>query len=126
MSDMEQTGSFRADMVRKAQSAFSAATPGNVELSDADVVHAGLSCLIAQCEGRLIPVDLLEARDSRAFASGLAQACAAMGHEVAGVSVTAEGGYIVHLQGEGGDLTVDKTKSPIPTPFEKAFEENDQ
>lgn len=105
----------RDDMLREAQAAFKAASPGNIELSDADTLHAGLASLIGQCQGKLVSADRATAEIHLAFARGLAAVYEAMGLEVESVTAGPDG-FTVN--------TEDEPATPVPYAFEQAFEES--
>ncbi len=106
-------------MIREAQAAFKAASPGNIELSDEDTLHGGLASLIGQCQGKLVSADTARAEIQKAFARGLAAVYEAMGHRVESVGVSPDG-FTVNVADDG------EAPTPVPYAFERAFEENDQ
>ena len=63
----------RRDLLNKAREAFTEASDGNAPTGDANVVTAGLACLIAQCEGRLIPTATAEDIGRRRVVAAIGQ-----------------------------------------------------
>lgn len=109
---MKLNGTIRADLIREAQAALDG------KFDETATVEAALAVLIGLNQGLYIPVDHLQRHSARIYASGLAHACEALGHEV--VEVNARNGiFTVEL----GDATVEVDQVPVPEAFVKAFEE---
>ena len=63
----------RRDLLEQAREAFAKASDGRAPTADAQVVMAALSCLIAQCEGRLIPTKAAEDMGRRRVVAAVGQ-----------------------------------------------------
>ena len=116
MAEMKRNDTVRDDLIREAQDAL------GHKLSETATVEAGLAVLIGLRRGRYVPVDQLQEHMARVYASGLAHAFQALGHDVERVSVK-NGVFTIELV---GDETVEVDQVPIPAVFEEAFQETDQ
>ena len=63
----------RRDLLEQAREAFARASDGRAPTKDSHVFMAALSCLIAQCEGRLIPTKAAEDIGRRRVVAALGQ-----------------------------------------------------
>ncbi len=89
----------RSDLIDQAIDAFERATPGNVRLSVQDVLSGGLALMIERCEGRLLPLDQVQALMDKAVMTGAVDALRMVGVDAVGARQTDDGGYIVQIDG---------------------------
>ena len=94
----------RVDLLEKARKVFAENSTGNVRLGDLDLTSAALAVFIAHCEGKTMPLEVVQEKVNKAVVHGIATTLRCLGNNVDSVVLTSEGFVAKVVNGE--DITV--------------------